>query len=86
MEHVFEILKQRPTLTIVLVFLLVVLLIIILRKQIIDWAKKRYDLYSMKEIKEAMKTTDDITEGLKATNLYLEVFINTLKTRNHGNK
>lgn len=78
MEHVIGILEQRPTLSIVLGFLLAVLLIIILKDQIINYVKKKYDLFSVGEIKEAMSSSTDNVSSYKAFNATNDQIIENL--------
>lgn len=84
MEHVFEILKQRPTLTIILGFVLALVLIFILKNQIIDWVKKRYGLFSKYEITEAMKKSTDKVSSYKAFNETNDLIISNLKHFKHN--
>lgn len=52
-----EILKEVPWLTILLSFMLVGFVTWLLRAQIIDYIKKKYDLYDIDEILEATQDT-----------------------------
>lgn len=54
MEQLFELLSERPTLSIALGFVLAGFLAFVFQDLIRAWIKKKYNLYSESEIRDAM--------------------------------
>lgn len=52
-DKIFELLNQQPILSISLGFVLAIVLAIIFRKLIIDYVRKKYNLYSETDIRNA---------------------------------
>lgn len=59
MTEVLNLLSQEPILSISLGFALAVLLIVLFKKVIEDYLRKKYDLYSKKEIEEGLKIVEE---------------------------
>lgn len=72
MENLFELLILQPILSIICIFAIIALIIILFRKQISEilvvYFKKKYDLYTEEEIREAFHPTDFQMSNLKKRN------------------
>lgn len=51
MEKIFEILRQSPIVTIICTTVVLLVLIYILRNQIVEYVKKRYNLLSAEDVR-----------------------------------
>ena len=58
-EHIFDLLKLQPALSISLGFVLAGFLAFVFKDLIAQWVKKRYNLYNEKEIRTALKQADE---------------------------
>lgn len=55
MEYLFDLLKMKPVLSIILGFVLAIFILIFFKDLIISYIKKKYDLYSESEIRSAFR-------------------------------
>lgn len=54
MEKIFEILIQSPVVTIICTTVVLLVLIYILRNQIVEYVKKRYNLLSAEDVRDKL--------------------------------
>ena len=55
MEHLFDLLKMKPVLSIVLGFVLAIFTMIFFKDLIIAYIKKKFNLYSEEEVRKAFR-------------------------------
>lgn len=59
LHRFFDLLILKPVLSIVLIFVLLVFLLYLLRNQLIEYAKKKLNLYTETEIRSALEHASD---------------------------
>jgi len=75
-EKLFELMQSNPVLSLVLIFALIVIILFLFKKEIVDFIRKKYDLYNREEIAKALskaseerifysKTSDKLTPDIQ---------------------
>lgn len=66
MEKIFNILESSPVVSIICTTVIILALIFVLRKQIVAYIKKKYDLYDEQQVLNLMR---EAVKAFEATNL-----------------
>lgn len=75
-EKLFELMQSNPVLSLILIFALIVIILFLFKKEIVDFIRKKYDLYNREEITNALsraseerifysKTSDKLTPDIQ---------------------
>ena len=83
MNNIYEILKENPTLSICLGFVLAVIIMILFKDVIKEYIRKKYDLYDKLEIsiavEKAKRNEKFITENMKSQTNFQDLVLRNLK-------
>ena len=83
MNSIYEILKENPTLSICLGFVLAVIIMILFKDVIKEYIRKKYDLYTETEIVKAIKLGEQdqklVVTEMKGINNISTLILNNLK-------
>ena len=75
-EKLFELMQSNQVLSLILIFALIVIILFLFKKEIVDFIRKKYDLYNREEITNALsraseerifysKTSDKLTPDIQ---------------------
>lgn len=83
MNNIYEILKENPTLSICLGFVLAVIIMILFKDVIKEYIRKKYDLYDKLEISHAVekakRNEELLTENMKSQTNFQDLVLRNLK-------
>lgn len=84
LEKLFALMQLNPVLSLVLLFVLIVIILFLFKNVIVDYIRKKYDLYNREEISKALSRASEerIFYSTTADKLITEIQERVLKLLN----